>query len=792
MVEVATLLTLHASLPAPRQPAWGLGAGQDAAKRAHDERVEAIRPLLEALPREGVLRILDVECAQGYFTLAIAHALAAGSRAVEVVGVDRREENIKFCEALAAHHGIPARFVCAVVDEEFAERQDGARWDAVLAFGGSMMAADVEEEETSAVVSLLRAHARVTLCEVPDDRGPAGPDAGPNGPRDRLLANHAFSRRLASFAQLPGGAASSLYACSDHLAWLGDRWFAFDRVIDRSHAGVPDLFAGQRRFFLGAHVVLKAFRGDGRYGSFNRAELAAEAEALQALNGEAGRYPAVLAQADDGDVVWLARESLPGALLSERMASGGIDRDVVARGLLGELARLESRGFHHADLRCWNVLLDRDEVRLIDFGALVRIPSTLQRLALCAVLLEIAHGETGHEQPFYASVQPVEAYPAAWQPLVRYLLGTPQSEFRYEEAQRILESSLGGIPNRDPVTGTEMKLDDELLSSATREHCEAFERLRKHGEALERALAGEQRARSAELAEVTALRGRVKELERAQRTAEQAHAEYTASLKAELATSHDYAKSMEARLAREVADASAERDALEAAQRAAVDYSDSLNQSLNRSRNYASSLDDALRKSQAYASSLEARIQREAADAQAEREALQASQRESADYVGSLERQLDESRTCADALKASLEESQAYASSLEARVTRESADAVAEREAVRAAQGEAAAHADALKASLEESQAYASSLQVRLERESADAAIEREAARAAQRAAAAHAESLQREIDSAHGESAALRQALAAEQRNLARMRRRFRLLKWLWPHETNDSKDPE
>ena len=77
-------------------------------------------------------------------------------------------------------------------------------------------------------------------------------------------------------------------------------------------------------------------------------------------------------------------------------------------------------------------------------------------------------------------------------------------------------------------------------------------------------------------------------------------------------------------------------------------------------------------------------------------------------------------------------------------------------------------------------------------RESADAVAEREAARAAQREAAAHTESLQREIDSAHRESIALRLELAANRGSLARMRQRFRLLKLLWPDETEDSKEPE
>lgn len=622
MSDVVKLHALHASLPEPRQPAWGLGANPDVAKRPHDERISAVLPLLLALPGEDTLRILDVECAQGYFALGIAHALAAHGRTCEMVGVDRNEENIRFCEALAEYHRVPARFACTALDAAFLGRHEHAGWDVVLMLGEAAVDADTKAEDLIAAVAFLRGHSRIALCEVQADPRPFVPDAGHLV--DRMPAAHTFARRVAAFARLPALADQDLYACSDHLAWIGERWFAFDRVIDRAHAGVPDAFTGQRRFFLGTSAIVKAFRGDGRHGDFNRKELAAEAEALQALPREPGRYPVLLAQADDGDMLWLARECLPGQVLSERIASGDINRDAVACGLLGELAHLESRNFFHADLRCWNVLLDGKDLRLIDFGALVRTSSPLQRLALGAVLLEIANGHAGHEEPFYASVHPIDAYPPEWQLLLHYLLDTPQSAFRYAEALRILVSSLDGTAKRDAKAGAGPSWAGELLASATQEHCEAFRRLREHDEAMERALAAVEHVHAAGLGEVSNLRARVHELERARQLAEQEHVHYAGALKGELEKSQTYAASLEARLEREADDARIEREAMEAAQRAATSYSDSLRQALDKSREYVDSLRDALTQSQSYASSLEVRIQRESADAGIEREALQA------------------------------------------------------------------------------------------------------------------------------------------------------------------------
>jgi O-antigen chain-terminating methyltransferase len=560
MTEIATLLTAYASLPAPRQPAWGLEVGHDATQHVYADRVAMIVPLLRALPCDGSLRVLDLGCAQGYFTLAVAHALAARGRKFEIVGIDPSEENIRFCEALAAHHGIRARFVCAPFDAAFLRAQDAEMWDAALAF--CVVDTGDKKDSVPAAVSPLPVHARVTLG-------------------DRPLAAHAFSRRLASGTALPGGEMQGLYVGSDGLAWVGERWFEFDHVVDRSHVDVPDTFAGQRRFFLGAKTVVKAFCGGGRHGVFNRKELVAEAEVLQSLPREPERYPAMLAQADDGDVVWLAREALPGKLLSEQIVAGSVDRDAAALGLLAELAHLQSLGFHHGDLRCWNCLVDGAAVRLIDFGALVRTSSPLERLALAAVLLEVADGQMGHEQPFYASIHPVAAYPAMWQPLVHYLLGGPQAGFGYAEARRIRAATTEG--RSDVVAATSLGLNRELVLAAAQEHCEAFQRLRQHDEMMERALAGMERTHAAALSELSRLSASVRELE-------QERLDGTAPLRVELKNSQTYAASLKATLDRERSDALVALDAMDAARRVAVDYSDSLKRALDESKRYADSL----------------------------------------------------------------------------------------------------------------------------------------------------------------------------------------------------------
>lgn len=768
-VNVDKLLVAHVALPEPYQPAWGLQASRNVARRDCDDRLRILLPPIQAMPCRGALRIVDLGCAQGYFTLAIAHALAEQGRDFEIVGVDYVEDNIRFCEALAAHHGIAARFMHARIDGDFLDGLDIADWDIALAMN-MLHHLHQQRVSTAGGVAAIRKHSRVAFCELAQREEALEWVDDWHAPDEQLLGEYAFRRRLASFATHLGAVRRPLYACSDTLAWVGERWFAFENVSERSHAGVPDTFAGQRRFFIGPDTVVKAYRGDGRYGAFNRAELEAEATTLATLPNEPGRYPVVMARADDGDMVWLARRLLHGRLLSRCIeAAEPFDPDALTTGLLGELACLEQRGFQHDDLRCWNVLVNDDGVRLIDFGAMTAKPSPLQRIALSAVLLEITTGKLRNQQPFYAALHPLERYPRAWHPLIRYLLETPQSAFRYARAREVFEST--GRSKSLESDDTRLSPATEILTEVAHEQEESFRRLQEHLDASERYLIACQK----ENAEAAMERGSME----ASRRESEAHA---TSLRKALEESRAFAESLREQSRREAADAETEKQALRDAQMAAATYSDSLRVALDESR--------------AYSEALQARIESEAIAIAAERRALEESRRSSEEHARSLEQALAESRTFADSLQGQLE--------------REAADAKAERQVLETSRREAEQHAKSLTKALAESRTFADSLQARLDREAADAMAERQALESALRESQGYAESLkkaleelklygdslrarhEREAADAHRERAMLIARIEHWQASHARMQRRFRLLKFLWPREPRDSKDPE
>ena len=560
------LLEAYAALPEAYQPAWGFAETAEQAQRGSDDRFALVRQHIAALPGAGTLRVLDIGCAQGYFSLGLCAELRKLGRRVEVIGVDSLESNVRFCGRLAEYHGIEARFIHDRFDEGFFTRHPLERFDAILAMNVLHHIRQLQGGGTAedAAVAAIRAHSRVLLCEVAQADEALDWISDWHASDHGLLRSFAFRRKLGEFETHLTDVRRPLYACSDELACVDGRWFAFERVLERAHPGVAEHFTGQRRFFIGADTLVKAYRAHGDFGEFNRTELTAEAEALEALAGEPQRYPALLAQADDGDMVWLARGLLPGRLLSESIDAGDeLDPMASTRALLVELAHLEQRGFHHADLRAWNVLRDGNGLRLIDFGSMTRTPHPLHRVALAAVIRELADRDCTHLQPWYEAVHPLENIPADLVSLLRYLYGATQAGFGYAKALHSLDHDEAASPDAPLVVAS------EVLQACAETRREEFVRAQQYAREQRDALArqtesanAEHRAASAALMEATAHAESLHaELEKITRDALAEHA----AAQAALADAARHAGALDAELEKITRDALAERTAAQAA-----------------------------------------------------------------------------------------------------------------------------------------------------------------------------------------------------------------------------------
>lgn len=659
--EPQHLLGQYDDLPEPYQPAWGLDATRDMARRACDDRLAAILPIIRGLPSDAPLRILDIGCAQGYFSLGLKHLLTQSGRQVEVVGIDYLIDNIKFCRDIADFHGLDINFIHDQFDGDFFHRHKLGRFDVVLALNVlHHIRALNGDAAADAALDAIQSNSRALICEIAQAKEALDwVGSSWHSSDDELLKGYSFRRKVGEFSTHLTDVDRPLYVCSQSLVWLADGWYPFHRVTERSHSEVPEAFWGQRSFFFGEGYIIKCYKGSGEYGQFNRDELSAEEAVLNALVGNPERYPQVLKSEDDGEFLWMVRQALPGRSLLEKINEGDdFNTNRVVDGILEELALLEDKGFHHDDIRCWNILYDEQNVRFIDFGSMRDRPSPLHRVALAAVLLEMARRKIDGVESFYNSLHPLDAYPEHWRLLIHFLVSASSADFDYAKALKIFR----GLPETRRLVGQEdFYPSAEVLTAVSVEASKTFLRLTQHAENLSRELSKVTEDANAERVAVkkrlhdaqTYAQSLSHELE-STRARAQTSERYSQSLAEALKEAQRYSETLSKQLEALKANETLVRE--EARPLLAQDDNPEallrelqvMRERAEISERYSLSLVEALKEAHRSTEGLSAELEKVTLDAEAERESARRALQEAPIYAESLLRELASTRDRAD------------------------------------------------------------------------------------------------------------------------------------------------
>lgn len=438
---------LVAALPEKYQPIFGHPELSDGSSRGCEDRLQLIlataQRLRDALGRP--LRVLDLGCAQGFFSLSLA---AAGH---SVHGADFLDRNVDVCRALAAEQGFGrATFQCGRIEDIAATLQADA-FDLVL--GLSVFHHLVHEHGLPAVTEIVSGLAQkiscgiyeVALREEPLYWGPSQPAHAAE-----LLAPYAFKRVMAWQPTHLSGVERPLYFASDKYWFVGADFRAFDSWRFQSHAMDMSSHESSRRYFFAGKVMLKQYSLlNAARRDFNLEEYRNEAEFLASTSPEMG-YPALLETLVDRDDCWIVREMLAGRLLLEMMTEHvPYSQERVVDGLIRKLVALEERGLYHNDVRCWNLLIDTtSEPHLIDFGAISRgradcvWPENLL-ISLLITVREIFMGHVGPVLPVRRGLLDIGMLPMRYQAAFAQLLSLPRDAWSFKELQARIGSWSG-------------------------------------------------------------------------------------------------------------------------------------------------------------------------------------------------------------------------------------------------------------------------------------------------------------------------------------------------------------
>jgi O-antigen chain-terminating methyltransferase len=366
--ETPNLRDLVAALPEIYQPIFGHTELSEHVSRKCEDRLAHIAHIYQMLESQlnRPLRVLDLGCAQGFFSLSLAKMGAT------VHGIDFQTPNIAVCNALAAEHPeLKASFRMGLIEEAIIHLQPN-QYDLVL--GLSVFHHIVHRAGIALVQTLLTTLANKTavgLFEMALSKEP--PDwakSQPQYPR-HLLQGYAFVHELAQNETHLSALTRPLYVASNSHWFLNGTIGQFDTWRTEPHALANNASRGTRRYFFGNGILIKQFMLDvSAHYAANTREHENEVSFLDFLPTNF-RTPMLLLHGRHESEAWIVRETLPGELLLDIIRSGSpYDTRSVLQDVLEQLTALEATGLYHDDLRTWNILIGPDgHATLIDYGA---------------------------------------------------------------------------------------------------------------------------------------------------------------------------------------------------------------------------------------------------------------------------------------------------------------------------------------------------------------------------------------------------------------------------------------
>lgn len=370
---------LVSELPEIYQTIFGHPEWDGDAARDCNERLGLISEQYDSLSHElgRPLRVLDLGCAQGFFSLSLA------SKGASVLGVDFQNENISVCQALAKEHPeFDVKFKVGRIEEIITALEAG-QFD--FAIGLSVFHHIVYLHgvpEVKRLLERLANHTQAFILELAVKEEPLyWGSAQPQDPRE-LIEQCAFYRLIGQFETHLSPVPRPMYLISNQRVMFADFNRPFLTWQDQPYAGAGFAHKKSRRYYFGEDYVCKLFYYSLSSGLLtaeeslrNKNELANEA-ALLAHPPSGFKMPKLFAHDTNEQAGWLVMEKLPGRLLSDILAAGEeIDREQILRSILEALVKLEKQGLWHDDIRLWNILIDRNQqASLIDFGSIVDSP----------------------------------------------------------------------------------------------------------------------------------------------------------------------------------------------------------------------------------------------------------------------------------------------------------------------------------------------------------------------------------------------------------------------------------
>lgn len=376
-----TLSDQIAALPEVYQVIYGHPEFNRQASRLCQARLEAIGSVCEHLSSQlnRPLRILDLGCAQGFFSLSLA------AKGATVTAIDFQAENIALCRTLAEENPqLAVTFIQGQIEDAI-EALQSDQYD--LALGLSVFHHIVHlhgVQKAQHWINQLVNNVSMAIFELAQQQEPLYWASSQPENACSLIEQSAFWHQIASSETHLSPIDRPLYVASNHYLLLGDfcRRFSCWRAFPYA-GGNENAHNRSRRYYFGEGFFCKLIdltspdrRVLAEVLTRNQEELNREVNLLrQPPPGLV--VPRLITYGDDERHGWLVVSQIEGELISDLLLKNSQpDADKVLEDLLQQLVVLEQVGLYHDDVRLWNLIYDsqRQSTTLIDYGSVGRQP----------------------------------------------------------------------------------------------------------------------------------------------------------------------------------------------------------------------------------------------------------------------------------------------------------------------------------------------------------------------------------------------------------------------------------
>lgn len=318
--------------------------------------VQVVSALQKKLNKKNI-KVLDLGCAQGYFSLTLANM------GCQVKGIDFCKENIELCNALNEENGFNSEFVEGKITKEVIDSIENEEYDVILFL--SVVHHICNEngfEYARNLFTTLADKSKVVIAELAVKTEPLYWNKNLPQNYDEWFKDVAFFNELSMIPTHLSEIERPLLVYSNKMVYCNLKFYDFSSHKFKGYDYKSCDF--DRRYYFSDDYLIKYYRGIQRVITD---EIIREANFIKE-HQDISFLPKLINLSQEINTIVVYQIKKGELLIDKLIKHEEIDVVKLAIDIINQLIELEEINYYHGDLRIWNVCKFDKNYFLIDFG----------------------------------------------------------------------------------------------------------------------------------------------------------------------------------------------------------------------------------------------------------------------------------------------------------------------------------------------------------------------------------------------------------------------------------------